>query len=256
MAAKWGSLGKRNGRLPRARLVLRRNTIKMATNSQSIISEDAVLERMRTYIAPDPSARNPRVSTNFSHAWRIEVGYEANEHATWGFVTYRTFCDNGAGGTEFMRRLKWWTTDTMEFYNGQDVLGRMSWTTINDREQFTYADVAAVRSHFCAWTESAIQSEQPSKADETQPSMGRSHATNTVCSSMRKCSNSPCMTLRHHQNLTETDKGGLNSLTRIRYLEARIRSLLEGSQIPMCMSPSTASRKRTLNGSNLVFQAS
>ncbi|KAH0329990.1 hypothetical protein KCU71_g417, partial [Aureobasidium melanogenum] len=137
-------------------------------------SVNAFLEKMRNYTAPDPSPRNPRISRDSSHADLIEAGYQADGHKTWGYVIYRTTYESDADWAEFMRRLRWWTTDSMEFYNGQDVLDRMTWTVFDDRERFDGANVATIRGHFRDWAEAAVQSEQP-ESDQSAPiSMGRS----------------------------------------------------------------------------------
>ena len=148
----------------------------MAGDEQNTISHDAFLERMKNYVAPDPSPRNPRVSTQCSHADRIEAGYQADGHKTWGYVIYRTTYENEADWAEFMRRLRWWTADTMEIFNGQDVLDRMTWTVFDDRERFDGADVTTIRRHFRDWVETAVHSEQQQQhgANSAPISIGRS----------------------------------------------------------------------------------
>jgi hypothetical protein len=149
----------------------------MATNEQDT-AEAAFASRMRNFVAPNPSPRNPRISRESSHADLIEEGYQADGHQTWGFVIYRTTYENDADWAEFMRRLRWWTTDAMEVFGGQDVLDRMAWTVFDDAERFDGADTAAVRRHFRAWAETAVQSEQqqPDEAADSPPlvSKGRS----------------------------------------------------------------------------------
>lgn len=146
----------------------------MATNEQDA-TMDAFAEKMRNFVAPNPSPRNPRVSRESSHADLIEEGYQADGHRTWGYVIYRTTYESDADWAEFMRRLRWWTTDAMDFFNGQDVLDRMTWTVFDDRERFDGADTAVIRRHFRAWTETAVQSEQQSDTADAPPvSEGRS----------------------------------------------------------------------------------
>lgn len=146
----------------------------MAGNQQGTISHDDFLARMNNYVAPDPSPRNPRVSRDSSHADRIEAAYEADGHKTWGYVIYRTTYENDNDWAEFIRRLRTWAADTMEFYNGRDVLDQMTWTVFDDRERFDGADTATIRRHFRDWAENAVQSEQPVGADGTPAGMGRS----------------------------------------------------------------------------------
>ncbi|CAD0109395.1 unnamed protein product [Aureobasidium uvarum] len=148
----------------------------MANDEYSLITPDAFLDRMRNFVATDPFPRNPQISTHSSHADRIEAGYQADGHKTWGFVIYRTTYEDDTDWTEFMRRLRYWTMDNMKFYNGQDVLDRMTWTIFDNRERFDGADVSTIRQHFRNWAEKAARAEQqqPEEADDKLPSMGRS----------------------------------------------------------------------------------
>ncbi|KAH0025610.1 hypothetical protein KCU78_g4674, partial [Aureobasidium melanogenum] len=144
----------------------------MATNEQEA-AEAAFVERMRNFVSPNPSPRNPRMNRESSFADMIEEGYQADGHKTWGYVIYRTTYESDADWADFMQRLRWWTKDTMEMFNGQDVLDRMTWTVFDDRERFDGADTTAIRRHFRAWVETAVQSEQQS--DDAPPvTKGRS----------------------------------------------------------------------------------
>lgn len=137
---------------------------------------DAFLERMKNFVAKDPSPRNPRISTHSSFADRIEAQYQADGHETWGYVIFRTTYDDEAAWTEFMRRLRFWATDSMEIFNGQDVLDKMTWTVFDDRERFDGANAATIRQHFRDWAETAVKHEQqqPGQVDDAPVSMGRS----------------------------------------------------------------------------------
>ncbi|KAK4565616.1 hypothetical protein LTR86_003464 [Recurvomyces mirabilis] len=139
----------------------------MSTDQSNLISEEAFLARMNNYTAPDPSPRNPQISTQSSHADRIEANYQADGHKTWGFVIYRTTYDHDTDWTEFMRRLRAWTAENMDFYHGDDVLQRMTWTVFDDRAQFDGVDAAAVRRHFRTWVEEAVGSAQADASDAT-----------------------------------------------------------------------------------------
>ena len=139
----------------------------MAANEQDDGME-AFLENRRNRVAPNPSARNPQISKESNQADLIEEGYQYDGHKTWGFVIYRTTYDSDEDWTELIRRLRWWTTDSMEFYGGLDVLERMAWTVFDDRKQFDGADTAAVRRHFLDWAETAVLSEQQD-ADDNPP---------------------------------------------------------------------------------------
>lgn len=86
--------------------------------ANDMMSHHTFLERMRNFVAEDPSSRNPRISTYSSHADRIEADYQAEGHKTWGYFIYRTTYKNEVAWTEFMQRLRFWTADSMEFCNG------------------------------------------------------------------------------------------------------------------------------------------
>ena len=145
------------------------NFCKMASTNEQDAAGDAFAERIKNYIAPNPSPRNPRISRESNHADLIEEGYQADGHRTWGFVIYRTTYESDADWAEFMQRLRWWTTDAMEIFNGRDVLDRLTWTVFDNREHFDGADTAAIRRHFRAWAETAVLSEQASDAVDAPP---------------------------------------------------------------------------------------
>ncbi|KEQ94433.1 hypothetical protein AUEXF2481DRAFT_275991 [Aureobasidium subglaciale EXF-2481] len=123
-------------------------------------THDAFLSRMQNYTAPNPSLRNPRISKESSDADLIEAGYLADNHVTWGFVIYRTTYLNNEAWIAFLPRLHWWTNDSMEIFNGQDVLDKMSWTIFDNAEEFENASVADIREQFRSWTQTAVLSEQ------------------------------------------------------------------------------------------------
>jgi hypothetical protein len=136
------------------------------TTTELDTAEDAIVSRMRNFVASNPSTRNPRISRDSSHADLIEEGTQVDGHKTWGFVIYRTTYERDADWAEFMRRLRWWTTDAMEIFGGRDVLDRMAWTVFDDADRFDGADTASVRRHSCAWAETAVQSEQRQSDDD------------------------------------------------------------------------------------------
>jgi hypothetical protein len=180
----------------------------MAANEQDDGTE-AFLENRRNRVAPNPSARNPQISKESNQADLIEEGYQYDGHKTWGFVIYRTTYDSNEDWTEFIRRLRWWTTDSMEFYGGLDVLERMAWTVFDDRKQFDGADTAAVRRHFLDWAETAVLLEQQD-ADGNPPVAltAARHATDTAYKSMRTRSSPACTTLRHQKTTARQTPGG------------------------------------------------
>lgn len=144
----------------------------MAGRETTLRSDDAFVERMKNFVAKNPSPRNPRVSTHNSHPDRIEAAYQADGHTTWGYVIYRTTYENDADWAEFMRRLRAWAEDSMDFYNGQDVLDKMTWTIFDDKEHFDGAGTETIRSHFLDWIQTAVQSEQPQQLNGAPADMG------------------------------------------------------------------------------------
>ncbi|CZT19159.1 uncharacterized protein RCC_05005 [Ramularia collo-cygni] len=132
----------------------------MAPDEEALRDAEWLRERIANRVIPNPSPRNAMIRTESSLPDSIERGYHADGHKTWGFVIYRTTYENDADWAECMRRLRWWAADSMEYYNGQDVLDLMTWTIFDDREQFENMDVPTIRRHFRNWTETAVQSEQ------------------------------------------------------------------------------------------------
>lgn len=97
---------------------------------------------------------------------RIEDQLQADGHRTWGYVICRTTYESDADWAELLSRHRFWTTETIQHYNRQDVLDLMKWTTFDDSSLFDGADTAAVRRHFRQWAENAVGTEQPGGAVE------------------------------------------------------------------------------------------
>lgn len=121
---------------------------------------DAFLLYMRNRIAPNPSPRNPQFSRDSNYADLIEAQCQEDNHRTWGFVIYRSTYDSDADWEEVMRRIRAHTQETMDMFNGQDVLDRMTWTVFDDRSLFDGVPTATIRKHFKDWSESAVLAEQ------------------------------------------------------------------------------------------------
>lgn len=121
-------------------------------------------EFVRNRRPQNPSPRDPSISTESSYPDKIDAGLQADEHRTWGFVIYRTTYQSDADWAEFLRRLRYWTSEDMVYFNGQDILDLMTWTVFDDESLFDGADTAAIRRHFHRWAETTVLSEiqQPS----------------------------------------------------------------------------------------------
>ena len=146
----------------------------MAENLKGGLSKEDLVVRMTNYTAENPFPRNPRVPTDSSYPDCIERQIQADGHQTWGSVIYRTTYDSDAEWTEFLRRLRFQMDQTMEFWNGKDILELFTWTIFDDRSFFDGVDTATVRQHFKQWAETAFRSEQQRPGTDEAARMGRS----------------------------------------------------------------------------------
>ncbi|QIW97075.1 hypothetical protein AMS68_002593 [Peltaster fructicola] len=121
---------------------------------------DAFQLFMRNRVAPNPSLRNPQFSRDVNYADRIEAQCQEDNHRTWGFVIYRTTYESDADWEEVICRIRAHTQGTMDMFNGQDVLDRMTWTIFDDRSLFDDVPTATIRKHFKEWCEGAVLAEQ------------------------------------------------------------------------------------------------
>lgn len=112
----------------------------------------------------EPSRRTPELSTNLNTADHIERYLQADGHRTWGFVIYRCTYDSDDEWNEFMERLRYRIRQTLEFYNGLDLIDSLSLTVIEDREKLDDVEASVVREHFKTWAETALQREQGAQA--------------------------------------------------------------------------------------------
>lgn len=132
----------------------------MVTAQEASESMDAFHEFMRTRIAPNPSPRNPKFSRDVNSADVIEAQYQEDGHRTWGFVIYRSTYESDADWEEVMNRLRFWASDCVELFNGQDVIDKMTWTVFDDRSLFDGVQTARIRQHFQNWCLTAPMAEQ------------------------------------------------------------------------------------------------
>jgi hypothetical protein len=83
----------------------------------------------------EPSQRTLKLPTNHNTADHIERYLQKDGHRTWGFVIYRCTYDNNDEWNEFMERLRYRIRQTLEFYNGLNLMDSFSLTVIEDCEK-------------------------------------------------------------------------------------------------------------------------
>lgn len=120
----------------------------------------AFSERMRNYRPPNPSPRDPKMSTEFNEADIIERHLIRNSHQTWGFVIYRCTYDSDENWATFMSRLRLCTEQSFAEYNGADIMARLAWTVVEDRSLLDGATADEVRDHWLEWVQTAAEREQ------------------------------------------------------------------------------------------------
>ncbi|KAL7622002.1 hypothetical protein AAE478_007503 [Parahypoxylon ruwenzoriense] len=107
-----------------------------------------------------PSQRTPQFSTRNNTADRIERALAEDGHRLWGFVVYRCAYGDDAAWARRVATLRSRARETLEYYNGADLLDRFAVTAIEDRDALDGASAAAVRGRFKAWAAAAVGREQ------------------------------------------------------------------------------------------------
>ncbi|KAL3477053.1 hypothetical protein BJX99DRAFT_226643 [Aspergillus californicus] len=106
-----------------------------------------------------PSKRTPDRSTFKNEADTIERLLQHDEFRSWGLVIYRCTYTSDSDCDEFMRRLRFCVTETLNQHNGLDVLESFAPTVLEDT-RFGGATTSTVREHFKRWVVTACQEEQ------------------------------------------------------------------------------------------------
>lgn len=99
-------------------------------------------------------------NTNLNNANNIERYLQQDCHRIWGFVIYRCTYDNDEDWNKFVGHLRHCIRQTLEFYNGLDIMGSFGLTVIDDRSILDDASTSVVREHFKQWTATAPEQEQ------------------------------------------------------------------------------------------------
>jgi hypothetical protein len=98
--------------------------------------------------------------TNLNNADNIERYLQEDGHRTWGLVIYRCTYDSDDDWNKFMELLRNHIRQTLEFYNGLDILDSLSLTIIEDRSILDDASTSVVRELFKQWAATALEQEQ------------------------------------------------------------------------------------------------
>lgn len=75
-------------------------------------------------------------------------------------VIYRSTYQSDSDWDEFLKRLRYYDHDTLEFFNGLDLLDSFRMTIFDDRSVFDNASTSFIRDHFKQWVATAPQQEQ------------------------------------------------------------------------------------------------
>lgn len=126
------------------------------------LSEVEFLEyiRNRAQRVKNPSQRTPNRETDFNNADNIERQLQEDGHKVWGWVIYWCTYESDEAWAEFMRRLRYYIEDTLQFDNALDMQPSLDYQVFEDRERFDMAHPSAVLEHFAQWVATAPQREQ------------------------------------------------------------------------------------------------
>lgn len=120
----------------------------------------AALARLSKRNPPrQPSKRTPDDETSNNRADCIEKSLEEAGLRTWGFPIYRCTYQSDSDWAEFLVRYRWHISDSLNFFNGLDMLDSFQTTVFEDRVLFEGASTAIIREHFQKWATTAIQEE-------------------------------------------------------------------------------------------------
>lgn len=87
---------------------------------------------------------------------------------TWGLAIYRCTYKSDSDWEEFMRRFLYHVRDTLEYYDGLDMLDSFVPTVMDDKARFDGVTPAIVRDYFNQWARTACETEQNVLFDRAQ----------------------------------------------------------------------------------------
>ncbi|KAF7136733.1 hypothetical protein CNMCM5793_006051 [Aspergillus hiratsukae] len=119
----------------------------------------------RTYL---DSKRTPSLSFYHNEADVIEKNMLDDGFRTWGLVIYRCTYKSDSDWEEFMRRFLHHVRDTLEYYDGLDMLDSFVPTVMDDKTRLDGATASIVRDYFNQWARTACETEQGVPFDRAQ----------------------------------------------------------------------------------------
>ncbi|KAJ5680885.1 hypothetical protein N7536_012024 [Penicillium majusculum] len=141
---------------------------RMTSDHSASLHEKAIaaLARLRSGTRPprNPSKRTPERESSHNVADRLEKALNEAGFQSWGFSIYRCTYQSDSDWAEFLRRYRWHVADSLEHYNGLDLLESFEMTVFENQALFGGVGVstgmATIREHFQQWATNAIQEEQ------------------------------------------------------------------------------------------------
>ncbi|KAL4815674.1 hypothetical protein BDW67DRAFT_185676 [Aspergillus spinulosporus] len=112
------------------------------------------------------SERTPDLEPSENIADRIEKLLADDGFRTWGLLIYRCTYKRDTDWAEFLRRLNFCVRDTLERYNGLDLLE--SYAPIVLQDKAFDGTTLAIRDHFKQWVTTASEQEQGVPWEEAQ----------------------------------------------------------------------------------------
>ncbi|EMC93415.1 hypothetical protein BAUCODRAFT_76236 [Baudoinia panamericana UAMH 10762] len=106
------------------------------------------------------SLRTPDMATYSNTADNIERDLASDGHHLWGLVVYRCVYDDDARWAECIARLRRQIDNTMQFYNGMDLMDKFRLTVMEDRAHYDSQQPWDIREHFSDWAATAPEREQ------------------------------------------------------------------------------------------------
>jgi len=154
-------------RLPNQRLHSTQNGIQCSTDHRQRPAKNPFTPRVswQQRRGLSVSARKstcPRGDSWQNTADRIQEQLDEDGHHVWGFVVYRCTYSDDAAWEIFLERINASIRDSMEYYNGLDLLDKDCFrlTVIEDASKFDGASRQIVREHFKEWRKLAVREEQ------------------------------------------------------------------------------------------------
>lgn len=131
---------------------------KIASSTHPASPDNQTISTPKISLPKKLSSRTPGWVEN--KADELEQALKGAGFRTWGFVIYRCTYRSDADWAEFLRRYRWHVADTLECYNGLDLLESFQLTVFENEALYGNASTATIRENFQQWARTAIQDEQ------------------------------------------------------------------------------------------------